>query len=378
MNMRAHRDQKFSICRSLRTNMLDCVSNMLRRFQKAVFSKRDDAPRNRRCQSDPGFSSFSSKSPATSLTRSLHCVGDSTQTAEASRNRVGVEVGEAQEEEQRPWKRYSLDVLLAKGSYGIVWKSFDSVRQEVVALKVMNLTKHHDSRDNCEMEDQYWRGLDHENIVQWKSTHVAANLRVTAMQYCNGGDLYEVAPRPFDESAAVHVIESILKALLYLHTKANVTHRDVKQENVLIHYADLTDKRTIQRSRILLADFTFVAPISPSLPYKTAFFDLCGTLDYIAPEIVIARRYTAKVDCWALGVLAFELLQGTLPYNVDFDGRIPEAIFAKRRPITRPMTDSTTNVISALLCKNVDERATAAEALNILLSKNEPQLSPLP
>ena len=118
------------------------------------------------------------------------------------------------DEQLKPWKRYSLDVRLAEGAYAVVWKSFDSVRKEVVAIKVMKLTRKSDSRQKCDAEDRYWQRLDHENIVRWMSTCLTRDMRVTAMQYCNGGDLFAFDRKVFTEDETSHVVKSVLKALI--------------------------------------------------------------------------------------------------------------------------------------------------------------------
>lgn len=276
------------------------------------------------------------------------------------------------DQQTEPWKRYSLDVRLGDGAYAVVWKSFDSVRQEVVAIKVMKLSRKSDSRQKCDTEDRYWQRLDHENIVRWLATCLTRDMRVTAMQYCNGGDLFAFDRKVFTEYETSHVVKSVLKALIYMHTKACVAHRDVKMENVMLHYAnnDAQNRKRLCRARVLLTDFTFIAPLSRSLPYKTTFTEMCGTIDYVAPEIVRRSQYTAKVDCWSTGVLTFEMLQGVQPYEVDLCSDV-QSVFGEQRPMRYPMSTRMSRLVDALLCKNADSRATASEALAILLSSDD-------
>jgi len=196
-------------------------------------------------------------------------------------------------------------------------------------------------------------------------------MRVTAMQYCNGGDLFAFDRKVFTEDETSHVVKSVLKALIYMHTEACVAHRDVKMENVMLHYGDdAKDRNQVCSAQVLLTDFTFVVPLSRALPYKTTFTELCGTVDYVAPEILSRSQHTAKVDCWSTGVLTFEMLQGFQPYEVHLFSRV-DSVFGERKPVQYPMSARMSRLVDALLCKNVNRRATASEALTILLSSND-------
>ncbi len=100
----------------------------------------------------------------------------------------------------------------------------------------------------------------------------------------------------------------LCSALDYVHRKGYV-HRDIKLENVLLD----------QKGNVKLCDFGWATPQGDDL---TLF---CGTLDYMAPELLgLVNRvapYTQAVDMWALGVLLFELLHGHPP----FPGEDPQA-----------------------------------------------------
>jgi serine/threonine protein kinase len=91
----------------------------------------------------------------------------------------------------------------------------------------------------------------------------------------------------------------IIDALIYLHTK-KVIHRDIKPENLLLGAF----------GEIKLADFGWSVH-APSLKRQT----LCGTLDYLPPEMVQNKRHDERVDHWCIGILCFELLVGKPPFE---------------------------------------------------------------
>ena len=93
----------------------------------------------------------------------------------------------------------------------------------------------------------------------------------------------------------------MVEALIYLQER-NIIHRDIKPENILI--SDL------ERFHVKLCDFGWSTHTIDE--QRTTF---CGTVDYVAPELVYSEPYTEKVDLWAVGILTFELLMGHAPFT---------------------------------------------------------------
>lgn len=91
-------------------------------------------------------------------------------------------------------------------------------------------------------------------------------------------------------------------ALSYLHSK-HVIHRDIKPENILLGI----------RGDLKIADFGWSVH-APSNSRST----LCGTLDYLPPEMVNGDQHGSEVDLWAIGVLTYEFLKGTPPFESDY------------------------------------------------------------
>jgi serine/threonine protein kinase len=140
---------------------------------------------------------------------------------------------------------------------------------------------------------------------------------ILVQSYAENGDLYSYLHKQrvrFSEKRLVStVMQPCLEALRYLHAR-NIVHRDIKPENLLLD----------GNNNILLADFGLSVCTTEENPVTRA-----GTLDYMAPEVLecpLKRlptdykdrtdiAYTAKVDSWSMGVLAFEMLTGRTPYR---------------------------------------------------------------
>nr|XP_014333428.1 PREDICTED: aurora kinase B isoform X3 [Bos mutus] len=95
------------------------------------------------------------------------------------------------------------------------------------------------------------------------------------------------------------IMEELADALTYCHAK-KVIHRDIKPENLLLGL----------RGELKIADFGWSVH-APSLRRKT----MCGTLDYLPPEMIEGRTHNEKVDLWCIGVLCYELLVGNPPFE---------------------------------------------------------------
>lgn len=123
------------------------------------------------------------------------------------------------------------------------------------------------------------------------------------------------------ELRASKYIKSLVSALIYLHHR-NVIHRDIKPENLLLGHGD----------QLKIADFGW--SVHEPCSSRTT---LCGTLDYLSPEMVKGEPHHKAVDLWSIGVLMFELIVGKAPFHsegydptykkiMNVDYRVPEHI----------------------------------------------------
>jgi len=163
------------------------------------------------------------------------------------------------------------------------------------------------------------------------------------MEYCPGGDLFDVLhkrkPNAFPLPDAQILSSQILLALEYLHN-LTIVHRDLKLENVLLS----------EDGALKVTDFGFAKKIT------SRSWTLCGTPEYLAPELILEKGHGKAVDYWAFGVLCFELLVGHSPFEAEdhlatyqkvLDGHI---IFPKRMP------ESAKDLVSKLLQKDTTRR----------------------
>lgn len=164
------------------------------------------------------------------------------------------------------------------------------------------------------------------------------------MEYAPQGELYKLLRKQgrFSEPLAAQYILQMTNALVYLHSK-HVIHRDIKPENLLLGL----------RGELKIADFGWSVHAPQSR--RTT---LCGTLDYLPPEMVEGKEHSEKVDLWSLGVLMYEFLVGSPPFETPSGSH--RATYAKIAKVDFVIPESVghdaQDLIKKLLKYNPDER----------------------
>lgn len=192
---------------------------------------------------------------------------------------------------------------LGKGKFGRVYLVRERKSGFVCALKVLhkNEIRLGGVEKQVRREVEIQSNLRHPNILQLYGHFHDSKRIFLILEFAAKGELYKHLRREnrFPEWKAAPYIAQMAAALRYLHKK-HVMHRDIKPENILVGI----------HGELKIADFGWSVH-APSNRRKT----MCGTLDYLPPEIVNHCSYSESVDLWSLGVLMYELLVGEAPFE---------------------------------------------------------------
>jgi len=252
---------------------------------------------------------------------------------------------------KKRWKLDDFDIgqSLGRGKFGNVVLAREKPTKFICALKILyrdQLKKANiEHQVKREIQIQYY--LRHKNILKLHGYFFDKRRIFIILEYAKGGELYKhlKAKKRFDEDTAAKYIMSLASALDYIH-QHNVIHRDIKPENILLD----------RNGNLKLADFGWA--VHTPLHRRTT---VCGTLDYLAPEIVLGKHHDKKVDNWSLGVLTYEFIVGRPPFEADGDKATYLRIKAGELHFPSHVSSAAEDFIRCLLQRDPSRRMNLSE-----------------
>jgi serine/threonine protein kinase len=187
----------------------------------------------------------------------------------------------------------------------------DGEEDDLVAIKKMPKTHFYSKRAvSIRREVNLLKSLSHENIVKFRFFYEGEDHYYLGMEYIEDAiDLFEyVAGQEagnIEECEVAFIARQLLRALEYIHQR-EILHRDIKLENILIVPGERPD--------IKLIDFGLSKKFDSSIRSRHS---MCGSLEYVAPEVILLEPYAEEADMWSFGVVCFTVITGFLPFTIN-------------------------------------------------------------
>lgn len=201
-------------------------------------------------------------------------------------------------------KDFDLLGELGNGAFGTVRLCREKATGKLFCVKILDRNKIRflKQREHILNERTIMFKVNHPFIVKLFCTFKSPSCLFFLMEFVAGGELFNFirAEGQFTNETTKQVAAEIILALQYLHNQ-DIIYRDIKPENLLVDH----------HGHLKLTDFGFAKHIDDRTN------SMCGTLDYMAPEILMAKGHGKGADWWSLGILIYEMLSGCPPLSID-------------------------------------------------------------
>lgn len=239
--------------------------------------------------------------------------------------------------------------FLGKGSYGHVQLVQDRTTKATYALKgvMKKEVVECNQVEHIVSEKKVMMLFDTPFILKLHATYNDKDCVYFLLEPSLGGELFNVlrARTILDEYTASYYVASVILAFNYMHSM-NVVYRDLKPENILLD----------SKGHAKVADFGFAKKLCAEEGYRT--FTLCGTPDYLAPEVIMGEGHGFGFDWWCIGIFIYELLAGWPPF-MDQEGDVMktyENIVNMKIQFPEHISNNAVNIMAEFLQHKASDR----------------------
>ncbi|KAM3141197.1 hypothetical protein pb186bvf_006582 [Paramecium bursaria] len=260
---------------------------------------------------------------------------------------------------QKPIKEVGLEdfemlSVLGRGAFGKVTLCQKMDTKQLFAIKAINKQHIIDNKqvEHTKAEKKILEMVDSPFLVSMHYSFQSKNKIFFVMPYMRGGDLFRLLKENirFNEQTAKFYAASIILGLEYLHN-LGVVYRDIKGENILLD----------QNGYIKITDYGLAKFLQPNELTRS----FVGTLEYLAPEIIIQNGHDQQVDWWSLGILLYEMVIGKTPFFAMNQNQLLRSIVQQDLvfPAKPQISQECKDLIQNLLKKSPNERLNGAQKI---------------
>eukprot|EP01062_Namystynia_karyoxenos_P007009 TRINITY_DN1245_c0_g2_i1.p1 TRINITY_DN1245_c0_g2~~TRINITY_DN1245_c0_g2_i1.p1 ORF type:complete len:334 (+),score=131.08 TRINITY_DN1245_c0_g2_i1:100-1002(+) len=235
--------------------------------------------------------------------------------------------------------KYELHKTLGSGSFSKVKEGIDVDTGAKYAVKIVDkalLTKGH-VEQQLKREIAIMKLLDHPHVLSMVDVLQTGSNIYLVLELLTGGDLFDKLDQAkrFEEPQARTYFQQLIYGLQYLHAN-DIAHRDLKPENLLLD----------AEGHLKIADFGFSRLLNNQQLLQT----VCGTPNYMAPEVLKEQGYDGKkADLWSSGVILYAMMAGYLPFDDPNMNVLCDKIEAGDYRMSRKFSDTAKDIIGKLL-----------------------------
>ncbi|EAY18397.1 CAMK family protein kinase [Trichomonas vaginalis G3] len=248
--------------------------------------------------------------------------------------------------------KFRLFRVIGNGAFSTVKLGYDIVTNQPVAVKIIQKSSIPDQAtlNGILQRNEILKSLDHPGIAKFIDFIEDESSYYIITEYCSGGELFDfiISRNRVEEPLAKRLFKQIVLTVAYIHSQ-NIVHRDLKPENIL-----LTEAKNIK-----IIDFGLCSNHA-DLPLH----DRCGSSCYISPESLTETQYYGiPADIWALGVILYTLVDGSLPWNYQDSNRMFQQITTGDFPMPATISLQCQDLLKSILNPNPNTRFSTDQIL---------------
>ncbi|XP_046870290.1 serine/threonine-protein kinase PLK3 [Hypomesus transpacificus] len=251
-------------------------------------------------------------------------------------------------------KSYSKGKLLGKGGFARCYEMTDLANNKMYAVKVIpqsRVSKPH-QRDKITNEIELHKTLSHKHVVKFSHHFEDQDNIYIFLELCSRKSLAHIwkARHTLTDPEVRYYLRQIISGLKYLHNRG-ILHRDLKLGNFFVN----------ENMDLRLGDFGLAAKLETVEQRKKT---ICGTPNYLAPEVLNRQGHGTESDVWSLGCVMYTLMCGNPPFETLDLKETYKCIKEVRYNIPSTLSPAAQKLISSVLQKNPSDRLTLDQILN--------------
>ena len=243
-------------------------------------------------------------------------------------------------------KDFKILKKLGKGAFGKVLLVHNEELNKYFAMKILKkkFIEKNKQQIHIKTERKILEIIEHPFVAKLYYAFQNSEKLYMLTEYMPGGEMFYHLHKDiyFSEERTKFYISEIILALIYLH-KNNILYRDLKPENILLD----------EQGHIKLTDFGLSKIVNDINKDKT--YTICGTPEYVAPEVLLNKGYNKSADWWSLGIVLYEMLCGETPFK-EARERLDINIYYKPIYQNKLISDTAFDLIQKLCEINVNLR----------------------